>query len=138
MTITISCTEKNYQDEEASFHMPTIYSTETNEFMKIDTDVIEKIYQEAHGNSSWDPSASFVIYETCQQDCSIIISTATNNKYVRYRHLDGSTYNVLNALSLDSTWLKVHPGNNKFAYTCEEGDINVDINIKATVLISGA
>lgn len=132
MVITISNVQRNFPAGVEWFAMPTIYDIETGEFMKIDTDVIEKTF-----NPSFDPSIVPKIYQTCVDSSSIVISTVTDNKYVRYIHTDGTTYNVLAALSLDSSWLKIHPGVNKFSYTCDHGDIDVDVNIKATVLISG-
>ena len=130
MIIKIICDTKDLHERVS---MPTIYNLETGEYIKIDTDIIEKLV-----NPGWKPGD---LYQTCMDGNEIWISTYIRNKYVRYYHEYGTSYggryNALSALTLDSSWLKIHPGKNKFSYTCEEGELNLDIIITTDVLVTG-
>lgn len=115
------------------FVNPTIYNLETNEYIQIETDIVNEAY-----DPNWSPYDGH--YVACIDGSAIEISTVSNNKYVRYYPdiNDTTSYiNVLSAFTMDSTWLTIHPGVNYFGYECEEGEFDVDIQITASILVGG-
>ncbi len=113
------------------FRFPTIYNIGTGEKMTINTDVIEKML-----NPAFDPNASPAIFQVGPGD-EIRISTDPQNKYIRY-YMDGAEkFNIINAIDLNADWLTLRPGNNQFAYSCTEGNLNIDITMEATIYLQG-
>ena len=50
---------------------------------------------------------------------------------------EGDTYNILNWLSDDSTWLKLDYGDNEFTYTVDAHEEYVTIQFEVTPLYGG-
>lgn len=50
----------------------------------------------------------------------------------------GSSFNILNTVAENSTWLRLKPGTNHFTFTIDDGDTDdVDISFTATILHGG-
>lgn len=66
------------------------------------------------------------------------ISTMFSNKYIHYTQAGNTA--IVNRLSdkiEGSTWLQLHPGQNSFTYTTEEGDDNVKLTFTGNSLYGG-
>lgn len=67
----------------------------------------------------------------------IRINTNSGQMGVRMER-GGSSYNILNTVGENSTWLRLVPGLNRFTYTIDDGDTgDVDISFTATLLYGG-
>lgn len=67
----------------------------------------------------------------------IRINTNSGQMGVRMER-GGSSFNILNTVGENSTWLRLTPGLNRFTYTIDDGDTgDVDISITATTLYGG-
>lgn len=83
-----------------------------------------------------DTRESMVINIELEEGDDLIISTVSNNKYIR-RLRDGVYTNVLNSLGRKSNWFKLSRGDNAFAYRAEEGMANLRLDVSHTVLYEG-
>lgn len=97
----------------------TIYNSRTREFIKIKTDYIEALTGVAY-NAGDD----------------IIINTKRRQKSVELLRA-GITYNILNSMTRDSSWLQLQKGDNVFAYNAEEGAIELQFKIDNDVVYHG-
>lgn len=137
MLITIVATNR--------FKNPTIYNVVNNKKLKINTDVIEKFLADneldVYIDISTEPPREG--HTGIFPGDEIRISTVEGNKYIRYYLFSETTgYNMLSALSEDSDWLTLLPGNNTYGYSCEkingsDTDINLYLSLEAKVLVQG-
>lgn len=97
----------------------TIYNSETREFMRIDTAVLERLT--GNGIISGD---------------TIIINTERGSKSVTLLR-DGYYTNVLNCLSKDSDWLQLRKGDNVFLYVCDFGQEKLEFKIENRIAYEG-
>lgn len=97
----------------------TIYNTGTREVMKIDTAKIESLTGSGIVNGD-----------------TILISTVKGDKFV-VLFRNGVYTNILNALDRDSDWFSLAKGDNIFAYTAEEGAVNLQFKIENRTLYEG-
>lgn len=67
---------------------------------------------------------------------TITISTVKNKKYITLRR-GATTYNILGALSNDSTWIKLVKGDNLFVYTASLGVANIQFSVTHNRLYGG-
>lgn len=120
MTITI--------DIGGSFKNMTIYNRTLDQKFVINTEIMEQMladYFEAD------------VFNFRDGD-KIIINSQIDQKKIQYYSVAYDKYvNVINAVDLDSDWLRFSPGNNDFVYICESGDYNVTITMEATVFVQG-
>lgn len=98
---------------------PSIYNIETQEKMKIDTSKIAAII-----GSDLMPGDEIQINS---------VATEKSIKLIR----SGRSYNILNALDIDATWLVLHEGDNIFSYTADEGELNIMFKIESQILLQG-
>lgn len=97
----------------------TIYNTQTREQMAIDTNKL-----------------AAVVGSPIQAGDDIIISTIRGNKYIRLIR-GGTTYNILNALSRNSSWFTLVNGDNLFGYRADNGSTNLQIRMENYTLFEG-
>lgn len=97
----------------------SIYNVITRATMTIDTGKIEAI-----------------IGSSIQASDDLVISTITGHKSLTFWR-NGKSYNVLNALSRDSDWIKLDVGRNILAYVAEEGNKNCRFDIEYHPLFEG-
>lgn len=98
---------------------PVIYNVETREQIKI--------------NSS---KVSAVVGSDIQSGDEIIINSIQNQKSIRLLR-DGKSYNILNALDVNASWLVLHPGDNIISYTATSGELNMMFEIESQILLQG-
>lgn len=98
----------------------SIYNVLTREFMKINTDKINTMLRSVLKNGD-----------------DIIINTNKGSKSVYLYRPDGSSYNILNSLERDSTWLQLSPGDNEILYMAETGEDNIEFEILNSILYEG-
>lgn len=98
---------------------PVIYNIETQERMKINTSKVAAIVGSAVKSG----------------DEIRIISEAANKSITLIR--EGRSYNILNALDIDATWLVLHEGDNVFSYTADSGELNIMFKIESQILLQG-
>ena len=97
----------------------TIVNTLTNEHMVINTTKLASMT--SSGIKAGD---------------TIIITTQIGNKSVTLIR-DGVETNILNCLDRGFTWFTLNKGDNIFAYTAEEGSINVQFCVKNKIAYEG-
>jgi len=90
----------------------TIYNLRTREFMRFNTDILEKM------------TGSCLI-----QGDILVISTIKGDKYVTLERA-GEQHNVLNCMDKNSTWFTLVHGDNIIAYAAEEGASNLQFRIE--------
>lgn len=66
----------------------------------------------------------------------ILISTESGNKYARLIR-DGETYNILNCVTKDSSWITIQNGDNLFAYLADSGRDNMSVTLQNKILYEG-
>lgn len=97
----------------------SIYNVKSREIMKIDTTKLAAI-----------------VGSSIQASDDLIISTVTGKKSLTFIR-EGKTYNVLNALDRDSSWLKLAIGENVLAFTADEGNYNLQFEVYNDILFEG-
>lgn len=97
----------------------TIYNTGTREIMRINTDVLE------------DFTGSGILAGD-----EIVICTVKGRKSVTLLR-NGETINILNCLNKNADWFQLAKGDNIFAYTAEEGRINLQFRIENRIVYEG-
>lgn len=97
----------------------TIYNVVTGDMMKIDTNKLTAI-----------------VGSPIQAVDDLIISTVTGEKSITFWR-NGKSYNVLNCLDRESSWLKLDVGRNVLAYVAETGYKNLQFNIQYFPLFEG-
>lgn len=97
----------------------TIFNLDTRESFIIDTDRLKKM--NVNGIIEGD---------------EIEISTNNGNKYIRFIR-DGIESSILNCIDIRSDWFKLRKGYNRFSYSCDFGDSNLDIQLEHRVLYEG-
>ena len=98
---------------------PSIYNIETLETIKINT----------------DKAAAIVGSAITAGDEIRINSVATEKSITLIRA--GRSYNILNALDINASWLVLHEGDNIFSYTADQGELNIMFKIEAQKLLQG-
>lgn len=98
---------------------PSIYNIETLEAIRINTDKVAAIVGSA----------------LTAGDEIRINSVATEKSITLLR--GGRSYNILNALDINATWLVLHEGDNIFSYTADSGELNIMFKIEAQKLLQG-
>ena len=98
---------------------PTIYNIETQEKMKINSDKVASI-----------------IGSAIRAGDEIQINSVATEKSIKLIR-EGRSYNILNALDIDATWLVLHEGDNIFSYTADSGELNIMFKIEAQKLLQG-
>lgn len=96
-----------------------IYNTGTREVMRIDTDKLEVL------------TGSGIVARD-----EIRITTIDGNKSITLLR-EGITTNILNCLSRDADWFHLSKGDNLFAYTAEEGSMNLQFRIEHRPIYEG-
>lgn len=97
----------------------SIYNTDTNEVMTIDTSKLKALT----GN------------EIIASD-DIIICTEKGKKSVTLIR-EGKSINILNCIDKNSSWFQLYKGDNVFAYSAESGTTNLQFKIENKVLYEG-
>lgn len=97
----------------------SIFNVITREIMRIDTTKLAAIVGSAIKASD-----------------DLIISTITGQKSLTFVR-EGKTYNVLNALDRDSSWIKIDVGENVLAFTADTGNENLQFNVQYYPLFEG-
>lgn len=98
---------------------PKIYDLTTNESIDINTTKVASITGGAVGAGD-----------------EIRINSIVNEKSVVLIR-NGVTYNILNALDIDTTWFKLQPGDNMFGYTADSGETNIIFRLEYETLLQG-
>lgn len=98
----------------------TIYNLDTRETMIIDTAKIATLT--GNGIMARD---------------DIIINTSRGNKGITLLR-EGKTYNILNCLNKNTAWFTLTKGDNSFAFTADEGVMNLQFKITNKVIYEGA
>ena len=98
----------------------SVANLDTQQVMHIDTDKIASI-MDGDGFKAGD---------------DIEISTVQGEKYVRLLR-DGEYTNILNALGKDADWFQIAKGDNRFAFTAEEGISNLQFRIENRMIFEG-
>lgn len=98
---------------------PKIYDITTNESIKINTTKVAAITGGAVGAGD-----------------EIRINSIVNEKSIVLIR-NGVTYNILNALDIDTTWFKLQPGDNMFGYTADSGEANIIFRLEYETLLQG-
>lgn len=98
----------------------TIANLDTQQVMKIDTTKISKIMK-GDGFKTGD---------------DIEISTVQGDKYIRLLR-NGTYTNILNALDKNADWFQISKGDNRFAFTAEEGITNLQFRIENRLIYEG-
>lgn len=134
---------KSYYIRQVKWREPTIYNNVTREKMTVNTNLIEYILNPESFlilDPYWEPPIGDC---TIGDNDEIRISTVTGNKYIKFIR-DGKSYNVLNALPLDTDWLTLTPGRNVFSYKCgkfsnnnSDGQYAINITMTADILVAG-
>ena len=96
-----------------------IYNTKTKEFMKLDDDKITAI--KGSSLSAGD---------------DLVICTAKGHKSITLTS-GGEVYNLLNALTKDSSWLSLDLGDNLFAYDATAGKYQTQLKVTNEILYEG-
>lgn len=97
----------------------SIYNVVTREFIRIDTGKLETLTGQG-----------------MIQGDEITISTVKGDKYISLLR-GGKTYNILNCLDRESTWLTLSHGDNIIAYTAEDGGSNLQFRIENRIVYEG-
>lgn len=97
----------------------SVYNVDTRENMDIDVNKLAKIV-----------GGPLTVGD------DIIISTINGNRYAHFIR-QGVTYNILNAINRDADWFQLSRGVNRFAYTAESGDVNLQLSIENPILYEG-
>lgn len=97
----------------------TIYDVRTRNYIRILTEKLVKLT----GNG--------II-----QGDEITISTLKNDKYISLLR-NGETINILNALDRGTTWLQLSHGDNRIAYSADDGGSNLQFRIENKTLFEG-
>lgn len=97
----------------------TIYNTGTREFIKIDTDKMERIT--GHPIIEGD---------------EITICTVKGKKSITLLR-DGVTTNILNCMTKDSSWIQLVKGDNVLAYTADSGAEMLFFSVENNVIYEG-
>lgn len=97
----------------------TIANLDTQEAMRIDTDKIATI-----------------MGSPLQTADEIEISTVQGEKYIRLLR-DGVYTNILNSLGRDADWFQLVKGDNRFAFTAEEGMSKLQFRIENRMIFEG-
>lgn len=66
----------------------------------------------------------------------IIITTGKNEKAIKLIR-DGESINILNCLDRGSSWFALTKGDNVFAYTCDVGQLSLQVSIEHKVIYEG-
>ena len=98
---------------------PVIYSDDTGEFIKIDTDKMHSI------------TGSNV-----KKGDDLIISTVNGDKYAKLLR-DGQYTNILNCLDQESTWMKFTKGDNIISLYAEYGASNLQLIVSSRTVYEG-
>ena len=96
-----------------------VYNPDTRETMRIDTDKLITL-----------TGAAIIAGD------DIIICTERGKKSITLVR-DGVRTNILNCLDRDSSWFKLHRGDNVFGYTADTGDVNLQFTVENRVLYEG-
>jgi predicted phage tail component-like protein len=96
-----------------------IYNTKTKEFMKLDDDRITAI--KGSSLSAGD---------------DLVICTTKGHKLITLTS-GGEVYNLLNALTKDSSWLSLDLGDNLFAYDATAGKYQTQLKVTNEILYEG-
>lgn len=94
-----------------SFNNLAIHNTMTRDFIKIDSEKLEKI-----------------IGGPIEKGDEIEICTVKGRKYARVLK-QGVYYNILNAITRDSSWIQLSKGDNLIAYIADTGIENIQFRI---------
>ena len=97
----------------------TIYSTQTREFIKIDTDKLRTL------------TGNVIIAGD-----ELTICTVKGKKSITLLR-EGETINILNCLTKDSSWIQLIKGDNVFAYTAEVGPEMLFFSVENNVVYEG-
>lgn len=97
----------------------TIHNTGTNQMMKISSTMIQTLTGSKISASD-----------------QLIITTLQGKKSV-YLVRNGVRTNVLNAVAPDSSWFTLTRGDNLFAFTATEGELNLTFSVMNNVLFAG-
>ena len=95
------------------------YNISTRETMSIDTNRIATVTGTALSEGD-----------------EIIITTDKSEKSIKLIR-DGESINILNCLSKGSSWFALTKGDNVFAYTCDVGQLNLQVSIEHKVIYEG-
>lgn len=96
-----------------------LYNIDTNEQLKINTDMVSKITGEnLHGGDT------------------IIISTVKGNRYAKLLR-EGAYTNIISAIDKTSDWFQISGGKNTFDFTAETGTNELIITLSYDVIYGG-
>lgn len=98
---------------------PKIYNIETLEQIKI--------------NSA---KVAAVVGSAIQSGDEIRINSIQNQKSIVLIRA-GRSYNILNALDVNASWLTLHAGDNILSYTADSGELNMMFRIESQILLQG-